>query len=117
MVVSFQPDICLPRDPSGFGMWLNGHYREHLQMAQICLTLATPIVVPQYDILSWRDEPELVQQWLLSHEQIHEVLRQACNVSGADLSLVDFSEDDQFLEWMDDHAQEHINFRTVLGIK
>lgn len=115
-MISFQPDICLPKDPAGFGMWLNGHYREHLQLAQACLALTPSIVVPNYDILGWKDEPALVQQWLVSHESMHETLRAACNVTGADLSLVDFSKDDEFLDWMDDHAQEHQNFRSVLGI-
>lgn len=115
MAVSFQPDTCLPKDAAGWGMWLNGHYREHLQMGTLAASLAS-VNVPNYDILSWRDEPEIVQQWLVAHEQIHEALRVICNVTGTDLSLVDLKQDDDFLEWQDAHALEHQIFRQVLGI-
>lgn len=116
MTVSFQPDLVLPKDPAGFGRWLNGHYYEHLQMRQLCAGLSTPVVVPDYDILSWRDEPQFAQQWLVNHEAIHSQIRFATNVTGIDFSLVDFSNDEEFLEWMDDHSQEHITFRQILGI-
>lgn len=116
-MISFQPDVCLPKDPEGFGLWLTGHYREHVQMKHLCLTLAPAVFVPDYDILGWKDEPQFVQQWLVAHEQIHQFLRTACRVTGSDLSLVDFSQDDEFLEWQEDHALEHQQFRTFLGIK
>lgn len=115
-MIQFQPDICLPKDPAGFGQWLNSHYREHLQMGDLCLKLTTPFSVPDYDILAWDDEPARVQQWLASHEQIHEVLRQACGITGSDLSLADFSDEEQFAEWQQDNADEHQQFRQVLGI-
>lgn len=112
----FQPDVCLPKDPSGFGQWLTGHYREHLQLATRCLSLSTPFSVPAYDIFSWNDDPEKVQQWLVSHELIHQVLREACGITGTDLSLADFTDEEQFAEWQQDNATEHQQFRQVLGI-
>lgn len=115
-MISFQPDICLPKDAAGFGMWRTGHYREHLQFIPLCRALTPPAIITNYDILSWRDEPELVQQWLVAHESIHKQLRVATSITGSDLSLVDFSKDDQFLEWLEEHAQEHRQFRQVLGI-
>lgn len=116
MTVNFQPDVCLPKDPAGFGRWLTGHYYEHIVLNQKCQALATPIIVPDYDILSWSDDADKVQLWLLNHESMHSQIRFATNVTGADLSLVDFSNDNEFLDWMDNHAQDHIAFREVLGI-
>jgi hypothetical protein len=116
MTILFFPDICLPRDPAGFGLWRSGHALEHTQMADILRGATPSVMAPAYNILDWRDEREFVQQWLVTHEQIHEVLRSVCNVTGTDLSLVDFSQDDQFTEWLDDHAAEHQQFRAVLGI-
>lgn len=116
MAILFFPDICLPKDPPGFGLWRSGHALEHTQMQTILRAQMPPVSVPGYNLLDWRDEPEFVQQWLVTHEQIHEVLRSVTNVSGSDLSLVDFSQNDQFTEWMDDHAYEHVQFRSVLGI-
>lgn len=117
MTINFQPDTCLPKDPAGWGRWLSGHYYEHLQMRPLCAALAKPVIIPDLDILGWRDEPEFVQQWLVSHEIIHEQLRFALNVTGIDFSLVDFSKDEEFLDWQNDHAQEHLIFRQILGIK
>lgn len=116
MTVNFQPDNCLPKDPAGFGQWRTGHYYEHVVLAQKCAALAKPLIVPGFDILSWRDEPEFVQGWMVAHQAIHVAIRQATNVTGIDFSLVDFSDDEAFSEWMDDHSQEHIAFRQILGI-
>ncbi len=116
MSVNFQPDVCLPKDPAGFGHWRAGHHYEHIVLAQKCFALAKPVSVPDFDIFSWRDEPEFVQQWLVSHNAIHNQIRFATNVTGIDFSLVDFSKDEDFLAWMDDHAQEHLTFRQILGI-
>lgn len=117
MTVNFQPDVCLPKDPAGFGRWLTGHFYEHVVLAQKCAALAKPVIVPNYDILAWKDDPAYVQQWLVNHEQIHIQVRAATNVTGIDFSLVDFSKEEEFSEWMDDHSQEHITFRSILGIK
>lgn len=114
--VLFQPDTCLPRDPAGWGLLLNGHAQEHELFRTTLLSFNVPIVVPSFDILSWRDEPEFVQQWLVNHEAIHESIRSVTGVGGNDLSLVDLSKDDEFFEWLDDHAQEHSSFRSVLNV-
>lgn len=116
MTIEFQPDTCLPKDPAGWGRWLTGHYYEHLVLAQKCAALAIPVNVPDYDILGWRDEPEFVQQWLVNHESIHSQIRFATNVTGIDFSLIDLSNDEEFLGWQDDHAQEHLTFRQIFGI-
>lgn len=116
MTVNFQPDVCLPNDPGGFGRWLTGHYYEHIVLRQKCAALTASVNVPDYDILSWKDDPGYVQQWLVNHESMHSQIRFATNVTGIDFSLVDFTQPEQFLVWMDDHSQEHITFRSILGI-
>ena len=115
MSVQFQPDTCLPRDPAGWGMWLTGHSLEHEDFRIACLNLSTPIILPCFDLLSWRDEPEFVQGWLVNHEALHEALRTVTGVSGSDLSLVDLSKDEEWFIWLDDHAQEHQDFRSALN--
>lgn len=116
MTIFFTPDKCLPKDPTGWGFWLNSHYYEHEQMRVAALGLSPSIIVPKYDILRWRDEPELVQGWLVSHARMHQVLDQAANITGVDFSLVDFTDDEAFLDWQDDHAQDHASLRTFFGI-
>jgi hypothetical protein len=113
--VQFQPAQCLFNDPAGWGLLLLGHALEHEDFRVACLGLSTPIVIPDYNLRSWRDEPEFVQNWLVNHEQIHEALRAVTGVGGDDLSLVDLSQEDEFYIWLQDHDTEHQSFRQVLG--
>lgn len=113
--VQFMPDTCLAKDPAGWGQFLNGHAFEHENFRAKALSLANPIVIPSYNIRSWRDEPEYVQSWLVTHEAIHQALRVLTGVEGSDLSQVDLADDSQFYEWLESHAQEHREFRQVLG--
>lgn len=116
MTAFFQPDVVLPKDPAGFGRWLTGHYYEHIVLRQAAAALTTPVIVPDFDIFAWKDEPNFVTQWLVNHEAMHSQLRVGANLTGIDLSLVDFSNDDEFLEWMDNHRQEHNDLRSIYGI-
>lgn len=115
MAVLFQPDLVLPRDPIGFGQWLQGHGYEHLRMATLAANLATPAVIPDYDLFYWSENDSAIQSWLVYHEQIHEALRVPANVTGIDLSAVDLKSDEEFFTWMDDHSSEHIALRNFFG--
>lgn len=116
MTVLFQPDTVLPKDPAGFGRWLTGHYYEHIVLASAAAALTVPINVPNFDIFAWKDEPEFVTGWLVNHEAMHSQLRVGANLTGIDFSLVDLSDDQEFLEWMDNHRNEHIDLRSIYGI-
>lgn len=116
MTVQFQPDVCLQNDAAGFGLWLLGHAYEHENFRKKCLTLTPPIVVPDYNMRYWNDEKSIVQRWLETHALIHDTLRQATNVNGVDLSLVDLSDKEQWYVWLETHAQEHALMRRVFGM-
>lgn len=115
MAVTFFHPYVLPHDASGWGRWLTEHYYEHIRFMLTLRSLVNPINVAEYDILSWSDEPGLVQGWLGSHEKIHEDLRAATGLTGSNLQDVDFKDDTQFLLWLDNHAQEHQQLQQILG--
>lgn len=115
MSVQFSPDTCLPKDPAGWGMWLMGHAAEHDDFRLACLNLSTPIIIPEFDVRSWRDEQEFVQQWLVTHENMHEAIRSVTGIDGVDLSLVDLSKDDEWFVWLDNHSEEHALMREILN--
>jgi hypothetical protein len=112
----FFHNVVFPDDPTGFGVWLNEHYLEHLQMVALGLKQSPPRFIPDYAILSWSDEKAIVKQWLDAHQQIHNALRDWTGVQGIDLSSVDLSDDDEWFAWMDDHAQEHVLLEQALGL-
>lgn len=117
MSVIFQPDQVLYGDAAGFGQWRLTHGYEHQAMANVAATLPTPFIVPAFNIFDWRDEPELQTAWKVSHYELHQVLRQAAGgITGIDLSLVDFSDPEQWYEWHDDHAQEHVILRQQFNL-
>lgn len=115
MVVLFSPDYFAPGDDTGFGLWLNTHQLEHKQYVQI--SLLQGVNISDYDLFAWDKKDKYVQKiWLEVHETVHAQLRAATGVSGLDLSEVDFDKHADMLEWLDAHAQEHQQFRQVLGI-
>lgn len=114
MSVNFQPDICLPNDPQGFGRWLNGHALEHQVINQKLFSKG--IVVPDFNLLYWNDQPMVVQSWLQTHETAHQIIESALNISSVDFSQVDLTNDDEWFSWQEDHANEHLIIRQILGI-
>lgn len=116
MTILFYPDRVLPHDPAGWGRYLMGHFLEHEQMRGIALTVTPPANIPAYQIQQWADSPAAVASWLVSHFTIHQALRAQSGVTGIDLSIVDFSDDEDFLLWQDDHGDEHSILRQFYGI-
>jgi|SoimicMinimDraft_4_1059732.scaffolds.fasta_scaffold78566_2 hypothetical protein len=112
----FFHDVCLPRDPAGFSIWLNEHWLEHEQFVRIFQTQTTPLFVPEYNFGLWDDDKKVISAWLESHEATHRVLRTFTGVGGIDLADVDLTQEDQFFSWQDDHAEEHSLIRRALGI-
>jgi hypothetical protein len=112
----FFHDVVLHNDPDGLGIWLLEHYQEHLQFVRMGLQ-QTPIQnIPDLDIAIMSQEPERREEWLSSHMDIHENLRNWTNVQGVDLATVDFDNSDSWFLWMDAHAQEHRAIRSALNI-
>ena len=116
MAIFFFHDTVLPNDKAGFGAWLTEHSYEHTQMHNLALQQTSPVIIPDYDLISWSEDPEIQASWLQAHERVHELLRQATGVQGIDLSVVDLKDPGAWFEWMDDHAEEHRLLRQAFGI-
>lgn len=114
MTVNFQPDTVLFNDPAGWGRWLDGHAFEHNVIQQKLLQFG--INVPQFNLLFWDDKPEVVQSWLQAHSTAHQLIDSALNITSVDFSQVDLTKEDEFYSWTDDHSEEHITIRTILGM-
>jgi hypothetical protein len=112
----FFHSTVLPHDPAGFAIWLQEHYLEHAQFVRLFQSQTTPIFIPDYNFALWSDDKKVTSAWLESHQTAHQALRTYTGVSGIDLADVDLTKDDQWFEWMDDHAAEHTDIRHALGI-
>jgi hypothetical protein len=112
----FFHNTLLPDDPTGMGVWLIEHYYEHLQFVQLGMQQSPVRFIPDYAIQSWSDQKSVQTQWLNVHQTIHDALRTWTGVQGIDLSTVDLEDREEWFEWMDAHAQEHILIEQALGL-
>jgi hypothetical protein len=106
----FVPDRAIFGDPVGWGYWRVHHADEHTQFNNM-------LGIAGIDVLSWRQDPDFVKQWLNDHyTRLHLPLRKLTGVSGEDLSSVDFTDEDSWYDWIDIHSNEHADLRDALGI-
>lgn len=103
-------------DQAGWGEWLVGHYRQHLQYNTVLATQSTPILIEIFPILTVEGGENGLRFWLDAHQNWHEAVRPLANVTGVDLSLVDFNDQSQFYQWIDLHNQEHAALDQAFGV-
>jgi hypothetical protein len=112
----FTPNFCLPHDPIGFGIWRINHQLDHVKLRAAAFALVPPFVIPEYDLGFWADDPRTVSSWLNAHNQVHTLLRIPANITGEDLSSVDFTDDGEWTDWQQSHGQEHQELQAFYGI-
>lgn len=106
----------IPGDKEGFGLWRAEHTYEHERLNLLCRNLVNPRIIPEYDILSWNDDPEIRKDWLEGHTDMHQALRDITGVTGVDLNLVDWNDAVQLLSWLENHSSEHAVLDQILGV-
>jgi hypothetical protein len=113
----FFHDICLFGDEAGFAVYRQEHAYEHVQFVQIGQKSGPPPkLIADYDLSSWDNTKEFARNWLTTHENVHDTLRQITGVSGINLADVDLSKPDEWYEWLDAHRSEHAALRQAFGI-
>lgn len=112
----FQPDQVTFGDLPGYGAWDIGHGREHIQFVQTLAARSTPILVPNFDLLSLLTAGQARQSMVQSHAASHVLLRAALGITGTDLSAVNLDDQNDFDTWAGSHATEHAQIRQALGM-
>lgn len=104
-------------DIGGMSLWEIGHYRQHVDYNNVLAARTPPIILPLFPIIDFISaDRDQFRFWLDAHEKWHEQVRPYANVSGADLSLVDFNNPTSFYEWIDTHNQEHALLDQAFGL-
>ncbi|HEX8838784.1 MAG TPA: hypothetical protein VF748_17710 [Candidatus Acidoferrum sp.] len=116
MTSQFQPNTVAYGDAAGLGLWLVGHYRQHLAYNAFLAGQTVPIEIPTYNILTVNGGNIGMRFWLEDHQSWHEDVRPFANVTGIDLSEVDMNNEEQFYSWIDLHNQEHAAIDTAFGL-
>lgn len=112
----FSPDQVGFKDMPGYGAWDMGHYREHLQFVQVLAQQTPPILIPDFDLMTFLTGGPVRTSIVQSHAQAHNLLRGALGITGVDLSVVNMDDEGSFYDWLGTHATEHAQIRQNLGI-
>lgn len=115
-MTDFSPDQVTFGDLAGYGSWDCGHAREHLAFVQALAAQTPPVLIPDYNLLSFLASGEGRQSMTQSHYDAHKMLRQQAGITGTDLSAVDFDNESGFYSWLSYHAEEHNQIRQALGL-
>lgn len=116
MTTFFLPNQIAFGDKAGLGLWLIGHYRQHVRYNSVLAAKTPPVIIDEFPILNWGESEREIKDWLNSHENWHQLIRQFANVTGADLSALDTSNPDQWYSWMDVHNNEHALIDSAFGV-
>lgn len=97
--------------PSG-GAWALKHMDLHRQIAKVLQTKYS-IAVPLFPL----DQMPLqsMQNWLRTHQSVHDAISQHVNVSDANLSEIDLENDSAVKIWLQQHFSEHLAIAQILG--
>jgi hypothetical protein len=115
-MTEFSPNLVLFGDRAGLGRWLIGHYRQHLNYTSALAAKTPPIYIADHPIMDIGDTPAERRIWLDDHEAVHAILRGYLNVTGGDLSQLDFTKEAGWYLWLEAHANEHALFDQALGL-
>ena len=112
----FQPDQVSFGDLAGYGNWDVSHGREHIQFVQALAARVPPVLIPDFDVLTFLTAGGARRSMMQSHAQSHALIRAALGITGSDLSASNLDDEGSFYDWTGVHSTEHALIRQVLGI-
>lgn len=98
--------------PSG-GTWAFFHMDQHREIARVLQTKYNiPSVVFPLDQMPLQN----MQNWLRTHQLVHDSISQHVNVTDSNLSEIDLENDSAVNIWLQQHFSEHLAIAQILGI-
>jgi len=118
-MTEFAINVVAYGDNAGLGAWLDGHYRQHLKYNSILAGKTPAVVLPEFPILYWPvfggGSYNEIKTWLDFHENWHEQLRPQANVTGSNLSDLEWTNPQYWYDWIDYHNAEHALLDKAFG--
>ena len=116
MTTQFEFNTLEYGDAAGWGEWLVGHYRQHLAYVTVLATRATPVLIDIQPILRMEGGDAGLRFWLDAHNNWHNDIRSFANITGIDLTEVNFKNQGEWYSWIDYHNQEHAALDIAFGV-
>jgi hypothetical protein len=113
---NFQPTEVEFGDAAGYGAWDVGHGREHIAFVQTFAAQTTPILLPDFDLLSFLTSGPTLAAQQLTHQTIHNLLRGYTGVTGVDYTEFQLETETDFYNFLQYHDLEHQQLRAALGM-
>lgn len=98
--------------PDGMKAWFFAHHQDHVEIVQAIQKLGVPMTIYPLDPFT----PNAVDTWLRFHQTAHNDFNQALGLDGADLTDVDFRDQEKLADFFWRNYQEHQDARAELGI-
>lgn len=104
-----------PTDPLKWLTWGAVHMFDHFQIAQGIFSARQILIplLPLDPVPSHR--PELMLGWFQNHMSMHAAMNAAMGTQGADLSVVDFTNPEQLIVWLEANAAEHLAIAAAIA--
>ena len=103
----------VPNSDDDWKAWAFNHAADHYSIVNQVFISKSQNLTPF--ILSPMDKDD-VGMWLYQHAIMHSQMNQAVGTSGNDLLSLDWSDPDQFAQWLRLNATEHQAVSAALGL-
>ena len=94
-----------PNDPASLALWSFAHAVHHFDMNQQ-IQKRYGVTMPSFILDPF--DPNNSATWEAQHQDLHVAMRQVLNISGFDLSEVNWQIPDSLAAWIQANAAEHI---------
>src|SRR5262245_12981259 len=103
----------VPLNEAELSAWAFAHAVHHNDMAQAIQTTYS-ISMPSFilDPISLQD----AGVWAEQHQEVHRQMRTVLNISGFDLSEVDWRNPERLASWIQANAAEHVQAAGILNV-
>jgi hypothetical protein len=103
----------VPRSLEDWNVWAFSHMDQHRQIA-FAIQRKKSVTLAQYAL-----DPMPFQSlgvWVWNHQQMHNAMNSALDLSGFDLTGLDIENKGQVAAWIRLHSSEHVAAAAALGI-
>lgn len=102
-----------PTDQDSWTSWAWNHAANHGDW-NFAIQQQKSQNLPEY-LLSPLD-PNNLGMWLYLHQSAHNAVNAALGTQGYDLLSLDWKDEDQFAEWLNQNGEEHQRISAALGV-
>lgn len=103
----------IPTDEASWSAWSFVHAANHYDWIVAPKTAGKGLSQFALDVI----DPDNVGLWIYQHQVMHNQVNALLGTPGVDLTSFDWQDPDQFQNWLNLNAAEHIRISAALGVQ